>query len=1538
MRRILLAVVALVGFLRADLPCPAAEGGLIAVGAARQEITPRGPIRLSGFGFRRAESEGVAQRLWAKALALGDQDPAVLIAVDNLGVSQEIVREVARRLAKHGVKPERLAVTATHTHSGPMLRGVCPTLFGVPIPEAHQKHIDTYTDLFLDGLEKAAVAALADRRPARVSWGVGRVGFARNRRTAGGPVDHDLTLLAVHEPAGKLRAVHVSYACHCVTLSFNKVHGDWAGCAQEAIEDLFPGVTAVVSVGCGADSNPASGVTGDKVEVATRQGAEVAAEVKRLLGGAMTPVRGAVAARRRVEELPLADLPDRAGWEERARRNDAIGHHARVQLGKLDRGEKLPAKIDYAVTAWTFGTDLALVFLPGEVVVDYANRLKRELDGARVGIVAYSNDSPGYVPSERVLKEGGYEGGGAMVYYDIPAAYRTGLEEKIVGAVHEVVGAGFRAGYDPNRTGGTRPLPPRRSEGEIRVRAGLAAELVACEPLVTSPVAIDFGPDGRVWVAEMVDYPAGVKGDYRPGGRVRVLEDTDGDGKFDRATVFLDGIPFPTGVLVWRDGVLVCAAPDILFARDTDGDGKADRVEKLFSGFGTSNYQGRVNSLQLGLDGWVHGSCGLFGGTITSPKTGRKLALGDRDFRIQPDTGAIEAATGRTQQGRVRDDWGNWFGCDNSTLARHYVVQDHDLRRNPHAAYPDPSHFVPAGPDPGRLYPARPDVQLFKLSGPVGRVTAACGIGVYRDDLLGVEYRGDLFTCEPVSLVVHREKLTPEGSTFAGRRAAGEEQLEFLASTDEWFRPVQVRTGPDGALWVVDMSRYVIEHPRWIPPEELAKVDVRAGANQGRIYRIRPEGKPLRAAPRLDRMSATELAAALDTPNGTVRDLATAMLVWQGGRAAVPVLADMAVKAGRAEARLNALAALEGLHALTVEPVRAALGDRHAGVRRLGARLVGERVGGEPSLGEPLAALVRDPDAQVRLEAAVALGYWRDRRAGEALAELALAHGEDPYLRAAVLSSIGPHNLGTVLRQLGEQKGAVGGPLLEALLSQAVAVGDGKALGETLGQVLPREGEPLTARGLVLAAAVLEACARRGKSLQEAAGGEAAGRVERLGRQARAALGREATDPGVRRMGLMLVGQSAGADDLPLLVGHLTARHSGEVQEAALAALGHVRDARAAGAVLAGWATYAPGMKGRVLDAALGEPAWTGELLERMERGQVPAGQVDAGRRQRLLTHKDARVRARAAKLLAGDATSRAEVVTRYADVVGMKGDEAKGKAVFARACATCHRLDGAGHEVGPGLESLGSKSPAAVLVEILDPNRNVDPRYTEYAATTRAGKTVTGVLAAETGTSITLRGQEGKEVVLLRSEVEELSGSGKSLMPEGLEKDLTKGDLADLLAYLGQTRVAPKAFAGNAPGVVQFKGGRGTLTAARAEIYGPSLVFEEPFGNLGMWHAADDHAAWRVEVGRTGTFDVWLEWACANESAGNPWRLEGSKSVVRGRGAATGGWDKYRKEKVGTISLAAGAGRVILGPEGPPRGALMDLRAIFLVPVGERP
>ncbi|MFM7151173.1 MAG: neutral/alkaline non-lysosomal ceramidase N-terminal domain-containing protein, partial [Gemmataceae bacterium] len=1335
-------------------PVQAVGPELFDVGAARAEITPRFPVRLSGFGFRRQESEGVYQRLWVKALAIGRDQPTVLLTVDNLGVPASLVDELARRLTNRGVTRERLVVSATHTHTAPMLSNACPTLFGVAIPAEQQENIDRYTRDFVDKLEKAALDALADRQPSRLFWGVGKVGFATNRRTPGGPVDQDLPVLVVRSGHGKLRALWVNYACHAVTLSHNKAGGDWPGYAQQALEDDHPGAIALVSIGCGADSNPSSGVTGDKVEIASRQGMEIAQEVKRLLAGYLAPLQGPLRASRRSISLPLEHLPSRDEWEKRANRTDAIGYHARVQLARLNRGEKLKTHIDYPITTWTFGGGLGMAFLPGEVVVDYSTRLKKELDSSRLWISAYSNDAPCYIPSERILGEGGYEGGGAMVYYDVPAHLRSGLEDKIVTTVRDLLGKEFAPSFDTSKVNAL-PLSPHQSLSTIRTHPGHKVLLAAAEPLVSSPVAINFAPDGRVFVAEMVDYPAGRAGKFEPGGRISVLSDSDGDGILDRSTVFLDNIPFPTAVTIWRGGVLVCAAPDILYAEDTDGDGKADRVEKRFSGFGADNYQARVNSLEYGLDGWLHGSCGLFGGSILSHRTGKVIKLGDRDFRLNPDTGDIEAATGRTQQGRVRDDFDNWFGCDNSTLAWHYVLPDHYLRRNPHVGYPNTTRFLADYPDSHRLYPIRA-VQMFKLSGPPNMVTAACGIGVYRDDLLGKDLTGNLFTCESVNLLVHRLTLQPNGSTFAARRAPGEASREFVASSDSWMRPVHARTGPDGALWIVDMHRFVIEHPRWIPPEDLAKVDSRAGAGLGRILRVCPVEGPTRPMPRLNRMSPAELASALDNKNGTVRDLAVQMLLWHRDSApAIPVLRRLAMESEYPEVRVQAMHTLAHLKALGREDVERALSHPHPGVRRHAIKLM-EGFLDQPGVGKALVKRVDDSDPQVRLQLAFTLGNWHDPEAGRALARMLAHPSADEYLLSAIWSGVGKHNLHLLVHSVLSEPT----PLpdrLRPLLQTAVGLGETEILSKVL-RILAEKYPDGSANGFRLLSAVLEVANTRGLRVGEFLTAEDQKILSRWRNQARKHV--QQTDvPELDRLaaisvlGRVALGQQ---EDLDLLAELLGPRETPSVQGAAIQALGSLSASESADALLSRWKNLTPNTRNQVLDVLLGRRVWREKLLTALEKKQLASSQIDAARRQRLLSDSDAGIRERATRLLASSAGGdRRAVVVSHAPALRLPGDVGRGKAVFSRACASCHRLENVGHDVGPDLAALANKTPPYLLQEILDPNRNVDSRYLQYIAVMATGQSHSGLLAQETATSLTLRMQDGRTITLLRNNVE---------------------------------------------------------------------------------------------------------------------------------------------------------------------------------------
>jgi hypothetical protein len=424
------------------LPSLAAKETFCPVGAAQVDITPDYPIRLSGYGLRQKESEGIDQHIFAQALAIGGDKKSlvVLITVDNVAVPAYLREEVAARLAKKaGLRNERFALCSTHTHTAPMLTGVCPNLFGADIPPDQQERIDRYTRELTDKLEQAALAALKNRQPATLAWGQTKAGFAANRRIKDGPADHDLPVLVARDKAGKVRALLVSYACHCTTLADtpNHICGDWAGYAREYLERDHPGAVVLVALGCGGDANPNPR---GNLEFAKQNGNAICTAVNELVRQPQTPLRQKLVCRTKPIALPYDTLPTRETWTARAQStNHWIAYHAKLNLRRLDRGEKLPTELPYLVQTWNFGNDLAMVFLPGEVVVDYSLRLKKEYDATRLWVNAYANDVPCYIPSQRIWREGGYEGGGAMIYFDRPTRLVEGTEELIVSAVHELL-------------------------------------------------------------------------------------------------------------------------------------------------------------------------------------------------------------------------------------------------------------------------------------------------------------------------------------------------------------------------------------------------------------------------------------------------------------------------------------------------------------------------------------------------------------------------------------------------------------------------------------------------------------------------------------------------------------------------------------------------------------------------------------------------------------------------------------------------------------------------------------------------------------------------------------------------------------------------------------------------------------------------------------------------------------------------------------------------------------------------------------------
>ena len=899
----------------------------------------------------------------------------------------------------------------------------------------------------------------------------------------------------------------------------------------------------------------------------------------------------------------------------------------------------------------------------------------------------------------------------------------------------------------------------------IVVVPGFTVELVASEPLVKDPIAFEWGPDGKLWVVEMGDYPLGTDGKGKPGGVVRFLEDIDGDGRYDKQTTFLESLGFPTGVMPWREGILVACAPDIFYAVDRDGDGRADHREVLFTGFGTGNQQHRLNGFEMGLDGWVYGANGDSDGRVRSAKTGTETSISGRDFRFRPDTGEFEAESGRTQYGRHRDDWGHWFGNNNPNWGWHYVLANHDLRRNRSFAPPDPRQTLEPAT---RLYPISPTLPRFNDTGAANHATAANSPTPYRDDLFGPEFATSLFVSEPVHNLVHRMVLKPEGVSFRGHRAAGEEKREFLTSTDNWFRPTMLKTGPDGALWIADMYRAVIEHPEWIPDDWEARLDLRAGSEQGRIYRVFPADKKPRPISRLDTLDAPGLVAALESPSGWQRDTAQRLLSHRRDPAAIEHLRALAIATKRPKTRVQAIWTLAELDGLDERSLLAGLQDVDPRVREAVIAAAWPLANQSRPVMDALIRMAEDADARVRFEVALALGNCPDRRAGEALAQLARRDGSEPWMRAAILSSASLHINTMLLSLLGNGAPGPGKPealaaIVGQLLSQAVSLKTRAPIELIIRTIVQPAGEG--GRYAPQQFAMLRALLDAHDHASNPQDLDFDRRFATVWAAARRTVSNDSAPEAERTAAAELVGYGArrNTKDRDLLAGLLRPRVSIGLQQAAVAALGTGDDPKLADVMLVDWKTYSPSIRATILDTVLSRTEWTSSLLSSLEDGCVSPADIDPARRQQLLTRGSARLKSRAQAVFAHESKPRQSVVDSFRGALDIRGDRTAGAATFKKLCASCHRLGNEGVEVGPDLASLNDKSPESLLIAILDPNRALEAKYVNFSIATVDGRVLNGLVASESATAVTLRRQDGKEDVLLRSQIDEMTASGQS-------------------------------------------------------------------------------------------------------------------------------------------------------------------------------
>jgi putative membrane-bound dehydrogenase-like protein len=952
---------------------------------------------------------------------------------------------------------------------------------------------------------------------------------------------------------------------------------------------------------------------------------------------------------------------------------------------------------------------------------------------------------------------------------------------------------------------------PADSLACIKARPGFKVELMVAEPLVMSPIAFAWGPDGKFWVVEMGDYPLGLDGKGKPGGKIKYLEKTKPDGPYDKMTVFMDGLGFPTGVFPYRNGVLVTCAPDIFYAW-IGADGKVQK-EVLFTGFREGNQQHRVNGLTWGIDNWIYGANGDSGGIVKSLKTGKEVNISGRDFRFKPDTGEFETVSGQSQFGRCRDDWGNWFGNNNSNPMYHYVLDDKYLKRNPHVLYPDPKVQVSVKPGASEVFPISKPLPRFNNPQSLNHFTSACSTIIYRDTLFGKEFEGNMFVSEPVHNLVHREIMKPKGLTFTSQRADDEQTSEFLASSDNWFRPAMIQIGPDGALWIADMYRYVIEHPEWIPKDWQKKLDLRAGADKGRIYRVYPADKKPRAVVNMGGMKPEELVEQLNSPSAWVRDTAQQTLYRmlerkdQAARRAqvMEALAKLVADGNAPRGRLQAMHLYEAGFVFSQDTLVKLLLDTDPAVRKQAIVFMEDYswLNVDPAILQSLAKDASDP---VRQQLAYSLRIYgkqkTDAKQNEFLPQVACDNAANPYILAAALSSLDKNNFKAFLAEV-LKRDTVPTPLLSPLVRLAKAFGEPMDSAQLFIRHIGTLDQKPNMKQLGQVADMLDAMSSNNIPLSEviknAKGKDIVKSIDRLMTihdfaHAVIADPKEATRDRAAAVRVLERGVANDKADRKALVALLTPRTPDELQAAVIQQLSRGDDFRVPATLLGPWKSYSPALRNQVLDVVLSRANWTAPALQMIKAKQVPVQEIDAVRRERLLQHKNAEIRATAAALFKGTPNAdRGKVVDLYWLQMPAKGDPARGAKLFAKSCATCHKFGGIGENVGPDLASVGDKTPQGLLTAILDPNRAVETRYINYLATTKNGLSYNGILASETSTSITLVSADGKSHQLLRNELDELSSTGKSLMPEGLEKDLTPQDIADIIEHVRTVQPALK-------------------------------------------------------------------------------------------------------------------------------------------------
>lgn len=949
------------------------------------------------------------------------------------------------------------------------------------------------------------------------------------------------------------------------------------------------------------------------------------------------------------------------------------------------------------------------------------------------------------------------------------------------------------------------PRTPEEALKSFKIHPDFEVQLVAAEPLVRDPVAMCFDARGRAYVVEMPEYNDANQEGY---SSVKLLEDTDGDGRFDKSYPFLSDMTLPTAVFSYKGGVFVGAPPYVYYCKDTDGDRIADVREVVMTGFGRDKGdEGMINSFRWGLDNKIHFSTGIDGGNVTLAADENKKTYNTkgRGVILDPETRTIELTTGGGQHGMSLGNWNREFVCANSIPMQVLMYDDRYIARNPYLAPPAaPVSIAPGGKftkllrisqvEPWRVLRSRIRAASergdYEKGQPSGFFTAATGITVYRGDAWPAEYQGNLFVGEPANNLVYRAAPQPDGLSLVAPRA--DQDAEFLASTDVWFRPVQFENGPDGALYVLDMYRELIEGAPFIPEEVIKHLDPVGGQDKGRIYRIVPKGFQQPAQTDLTKLSSQELVELLESDNGWTRDTAQRLLYERQDTSISGDLKQLAISSTKPITRATALWSLQALKSLDSSTLLKGLQDKEFQVRKQSLKIA-EQYADAKAIQQQMISLATDPSLEVQYQAAFSLGAFESSARNAALADLLKRHAANQWMRMAVQSSL-DQGAGEVFEILIKNNESLKEKQIEQfLVALAVQIGAQQEADNVKRVLAALEALPESHQKLaeILFRNLLSRAS--GVTKQVIAKSDSDHTAKLLKGMMQSAIAQATNDKAAVKARVAAIPTlSIGPfnETQPVFEELLSVQQPLPVRQRAITALGLINDDRVAELLIEAWPGLSPQLRMSAVETLFSRKPWLVSLLEAVKAGDINPGDIGPDRVQLLKTNQDKTVKKMAESLFDNERlTGRSDVIKEYQSSLKLKGNAAHGKLVFKKSCSACHRLENVGVQLGADLKAIKDRGTEAVLLNILDPNREVKPQYVTYLLVTTQGRTITGLIKEENANSITIARADGTSDTVLRIDIDELISSRLSFMPEGLEKQINKQEMADLLAYLNSIK-----------------------------------------------------------------------------------------------------------------------------------------------------